>query len=72
MSYVNGIDCLFWSGEKMSNELAISAIQEHASEQKLDKTEQLVLTCEFITTLDKDTDFKQFLIKQSSQRNKNN
>jgi len=55
----------------MSNELAISAIQEHASEQKLDKTEQLVLTCEFITTLDKDMDFKKFLIKQSSQRNKN-
>jgi len=46
----------------MGNELAISVIKEHAQEEKLDKMEQIVLTCEFITKLDKDADFKKFLI----------
>jgi len=55
----------------MNKELAISAIKEYADQQNLDRSEQLILTCEFITTLDADEDFKRFLTEKDSQRNKN-
>jgi len=45
----------------MSDGLAFSVLQEHATKHELDTMEQLIITCEFISSLDKANELEEYL-----------
>lgn len=48
-----------------SQELAVSALKEVADKEKWDPETQIIIVCQFVTHLNKDQEFKEFLDKQN-------
>ena len=51
--------------------LAISSIKEHAAKKKIETDESIIITCEYISHLDKDEDFNNWLKEREKQENNN-
>ena len=51
--------------------LAISSIKEHAVKKQLETVESMIITCEFISHLNKDDEFKSWLKEREKEQNKN-
>ena len=51
-----------------NNSIAIEDINVIAKEKAWDSRSQVIIACEYITSLDKDKEFKDFLEKKFSQK----
>ncbi|MCD6436376.1 MAG: hypothetical protein J7L15_08350 [Clostridiales bacterium] len=48
--------------------IAITAINEVSKKQNIDNEDKLIVACEFISSLDLDSKFKQYLIEKFTQK----
>ncbi|KKN55665.1 hypothetical protein LCGC14_0579670 [marine sediment metagenome] len=51
--------------------LAISSIKEHTVKKQLETIESIIIICEYISHLDKDEDFENWLKEREKQNYKN-
>jgi len=52
--------------------LAIRSIKEHAEKKKIETDESIIITCEYISHLNKDEDFNNWLRDREEEQEYNN